>query len=197
MKLFSKKITNILLITILVAFIEIVGVGASCKDYDNESDCKRSNDYACVWNKHELRSYCNTDNLTYVKCGDAYDIPSQAPALISFAVNLLKIATPIVLIIVGIITLVKAVAATKEDEIKKAQNSLIKKVIASVMVFFVVSVVQFVILRVADKTEHGSISSCMSCFLNNECSKNIYYKTAIGSKYKCTYLKDNTSFNCK
>ena len=197
MKLFSNKITNLLLITILVAFIGIVSVNASCKDYKDKDECITSNDYSCVWNEHELRNYCNTDNLTYVKCGDAYDIPSQVPALISFAVNLLKIATPIILIIVGIIILVKAVAATKEDEIKKAQNSLIKKVIASVMIFFVVSIVQFVILRVADKTEHGSISSCMSCFLNNECSKNIYYKTATGSKYKCTYLKDNTSFDCK
>ena len=197
MKLFSNKITNLLLITILVAFIGIVSVNASCKDYKDKDECITSNDYSCVWNEHELRNYCNTDNLTYVKCGDAYDIPSQAPALVSFAVNLLKIATPIILIIVSIITLVKAVAASKEDEIKKAQNSLIKKIIASVMVFFIVSIVQFVILKVADGAEQSSISSCMSCFLNNDCSNSVYYKTAIGSKYKCTYLKSGSTFDCK
>lgn len=196
MKLFNNKLTNLLLITILVAFIGIINVGATCRDYKTKNDCIRSNDYACVWNENSIRNYCNTDNLTYVRCGDAYDIPSQAPAIVSFAVNLLKIATPIILIIVSIITLVKAVAASKEDEIKKAQNSLIKKVIASVFVFFVVSIVQFVILKVADGSEQNSISSCMSCFLNNDCSNSVYYKTAIGSKYKCTYLKSNSTFNC-
>lgn len=197
MKSFSKKITSLVLTTILIAFIGIINVGAVCKDNKDETSCKRDSNFACVWNKNEIKSYCNTDNLTYVSCGDAYDIPSQAPALISFAVNLLKIATPIILIIVSIITLVKAVAASKEDEIKKAQNSLVKKIIAAVMIFFVTSIVQFVIMKVADSTEQNSISKCMSCFLNNDCSDNVYYKSAIGSKYKCTYLENGKEFNCK
>lgn len=197
MKSFSKKITNLVLVAVLIAFIGIVNVGAVCRDYKTEKECITSKDFSCVWNENEIKSYCNTDNLTYVSCGDAYDIPSQVPALVSFAVNLLKIATPIILIIVSIITLVKAVAASKEDEIKKAQTSLIKKIIAAALIFFVTSIVQFVILKVADGTEHTSISSCMSCFLNNDCSDNVYYKSAIGNRYKCTYLKNNKEFNCK
>lgn len=143
-------------------------------------------DYACVWN--DTYKFCNTDKLTYVRCGDSYDIPSDVPGLISFAVNLLKIATPIILIIIGMITLVKALAASKEDEIKKAQNSLVKKLIAAALVFFVISIVQFVMSIVADDSEKGSITSCLKCFLNNDCEGSMYYKTNISGTYWCTYL---------
>lgn len=142
-----------------------------------------------IWNESN-GGYCNTDNLQYVTCGDSYDIPIQVPKLISYCVNILKIATPIILIVVGMITLLKALVASKEDELKKAQASLIKKIIASVMVFFVVSIVQFVILKVANKSETASISDCMSCFLNNDCYSTTYYKTNIGGNYFCTLISE-------
>lgn len=149
-----------------------------------------------VWNENEYGEYCNVDNLIYVSCGDARDIPSQAPKIISFMVNLLKIATPIILIIVSIISLVKSLAASKEDEIKKAQTSLIKKCIACAMAFFVISIVQFVIMKVADYTDKDGITACMSCFLNNDCNTNVYYKTMLGGQYRCTYPISNTSEDC-
>ena len=175
---------------------------------DAKSKCQiGTDDYACVWN--DKYNFCNTDKLVYVRCGDAYDIPEQVPALLSFAVNLLKIITPIVLIIVGIITLLKALTASKEDEITKAKNSLVKKIIAAVLVFFVISIVQFVTLKVADDSEKDSITSCLKCFLNNECDS-AYYKTNVGAshtggwsaqdveggKYICTYLSDGSTEEC-
>ena len=122
----------------------------------------------------------------------------------SFAVNLLKIATPIILIIISIIALLKAIAASNEDEIKKAQKGLTKKVIAAVMVFFIISIVQFVILKVADTnnsagaSEADNLSNCLSCFLNNDCGNNTYYKTNVFGKYECTYFNDrNNPVECK
>lgn len=166
----------------------------SCLSYKKESTCTESLKFACVWN--EKYNYCNTDKLLYVWCGNALDIPSQAPELISFAVNLLKIATPIVLILVSIITLVKALASSKEDEIKKAQSSLVKKLIAAALVFFIVSIVQFVILKVADDGESDEISTCLSCFLNNDCEKNTYYKTNVSGTYICTPIEGTAPDVC-
>lgn len=179
--------------------------GNSCGDYKDDSSCEDNPYYSCLWVDNEKYSflkekdfYCNTDNLLYVACGDAYDIPYQVPQLISFLVNLLKIATPIILIFISVITLVKALAASKEDEIKKAQSSLIKKIIAAVMVFFVISIVQFVIMKVADNTEESLIngeteitnmSSCLTCFLNNDCDQAAYYKTNEQGEYKCISVK--------
>lgn len=171
--------------------------GGSCAEYAEPTACENNQYFACIWNETEYGNYCNTDTLLYVACGDAFDIPHQAPELISFLVNLLKIATPIILIFVSIITLFKAVVASKEDEIKKAQASLIKKIIAAVMVFFVISIVQFVISKVADSQEQGSLESCLSCFLNNDCENSVYYKTNVGGTYICTYIDGSGTFTCK
>lgn len=186
---------------------EIINEPTSCLDFNKTPNpsaqvgtaafysCENNPYFACIWNENEYGGYCNVDNLQYVQCGDAFDIPKQLPSLISLLVNLLKIAAPIILIMVSIITLFKAITASKEDEIKKAQASLIKKIIAAVMVFFVISIVQFVISKVADSSDQGGLESCFSCFLNNDCSDSIYYKTNVGGVNICTYL-DGSDAEC-
>lgn len=59
-------------------------------------------------------------------------------------IPLLQIGIPIVLIVLGMIDLGKAVIASKEDEIKKAQGMLIKRLIYAIAVFFVVTIVTVV-----------------------------------------------------
>ena len=168
-----------------------------CSAYTVQNSCEHNSYYSCLWVENEFGSYCNTDNLLYVACGGAFDIPYQVPRLISFLVNFLKILTPIILIFISVITLVKALAASKEDEIKKAQSSLIKKIIAAVMVFFVISIVQFVIMKVADSSETKGLDKCLTCFLNNDCGKSAYYKTNVAGTYECTYVDGSGSFKCK
>jgi hypothetical protein len=176
----------------------------SCLDFDKDpftddrrdwGTCENNKYFACVWNKTSDGGYCNVDKLQYVKCGSSYDIPKEAPSIVSFVINLLKIATPIVLVIVSAISLLKAIAASKEDELKKAQTMLIKRLIAAALVFLVVSIVQFVILRFADSSEEGDIKACLSCFLNNDCSSSVYYKTNIAGYDVCTTLSGN-NINC-
>lgn len=59
-------------------------------------------------------------------------------------IPLIQIGIPIVLILLGMIDLGKAVIASKEDEIKKAQGMLIKRLIYAVAVFFVTTIVVLV-----------------------------------------------------
>ena len=152
----------------------------SCAKYHDSGSCKENN---CYWNSDF--KFCSPNGLVYLKCGDAYDIPEMVPKLTSIAVTLLKTVVPIILIIISIIQLVKSITAGKEDEMKKAQNSLIKKIIAAALVFFVVSIVQFVMMKVAaDDAEKKNLSSCLSCFLNgtSKCSS-LYYKDGYGFCY--------------
>ena len=160
-----------------------------------EAECTRRE---FMWDKEY--GYCNVDNLKFVYCGDAKDIPSYVPRIVSMIVNLLKIATPIILIFVSIISLLKAVASTNEDEIKKAQKGLIRKIIAAVLVFFVIQIVQFVIMKVADattpsdinnQTEANNVSSCLSCFLNNDCSGSTYYRYYLYGEYHYYRVEDS------
>ena len=198
MKKGLKKIIFLVLLASMIFIINSSDVSAAggCKAYNDKHTCENNEDFNCLWVENEYGSYCNVDNLVYVQCGDAKDIPSEVPKLTSFFVNLLKIATPIILIIIGIITLVKALAASSEDVIKKAQKSLINKVIAAVIVFFVISIVQFVILKVADDSEKDSITACLSCFIDNKCGETAYYKTSWGSMCTGTNLSNGDEFDC-
>ena len=75
-----------------------------------------------------------------MSCGsgntNAHDIPEMVPRLVSYFIVILKTATPIILIIMGMVQIIKAIASSNEDEIKKSKSSLIKKLIAAVLVFF-------------------------------------------------------------
>ena len=89
-------------------------------------------------------------------------------------VNLLKFGIPILLIIFGMMDLGKAVMAGKEDEMKKAQGTLIKRFIYAVAVFLVVTLVQLVMNLVAgaetDATgelTNGNWWSCWDHVSNN------------------------------
>ena len=54
----------------------------------------------------------------------------------------IQIVVPVVLVVMGMITLVKAVTSSKEDEIKKAQMSFVKKLIAAALVLFIFVIVK-------------------------------------------------------
>ena len=169
----------------------------TCLDLPTKSSCLSSKalGFTCVWvedasaptSVFEDTGYCNVDFLKYVACGNSHDIPLEIPRIFSTVVTILKIATPLVLVLVAIITLIRALVASKEDEIKKAKASLVKKIIAAAIIFFVVSIVQFVIFMVADDSEKNSLSSCLNCFLNNSCS-GAYYKTNVLGVNYCNYI---------
>lgn len=97
--------------------------------------------------------------------GGTITVDRSLPDAISTIINILKIAIPILVILFGLIDLGKAVMSAKEDDIKKNQGLLIKRIIVAVFVFFVVAIVQFVVGIVAggDKT---NILSCIDLFVN-------------------------------
>lgn len=63
--------------------------------------------------------------------------------LVKTVVRLIQFAIPIMLIVWGLLDLGKAVIASKEDEMKKAQGNLIKRLMYAVLVFLIVTIVSF------------------------------------------------------
>lgn len=57
--------------------------------------------------------------------------------VIKFLLKIVQWVVPVILILLGTIDLVKAVIAGKDDDIKKHQQTLIKRIIAAVIVFLV------------------------------------------------------------
>ncbi len=88
--------------------------------------------------------------------------------LIGYCILIIQIVVPLLLIISGMITMAQAVMKQKDDEIKKAQNLLIKKVIAAVMCFLVITITRAVVGLVV---ENGNNSDdgwqrCVKCSFN-------------------------------
>ena len=73
-------------------------------------------------------------------CGGLEDVVR----IIKNVVDIIKILIPIGLIVYGLLDLGKAVIAGKEDEMKKAQGTLVKRCIYAAAVFLVVNLVVFV-----------------------------------------------------
>lgn len=107
--------------------------------------------------------------LDMVSCGgEMLVMDDMIPRLVSTGINIIKIVVPILLVVFGMLDLGKAVMAQKEDEIKKGQQTFIKRLVAAVIVFLVIFIVQIVIGLVAPKDEddNENIWNCFTCLVN-------------------------------
>lgn len=94
-----------------------------------------------------------TDDGTVIK-------PASIAYLINSALTYVRIIVPILIILLGTIDLAKAVVASKEDQIKKAQSDFMKRIAMGVVVFFVPTLVNLV-MKLADMVWVGlGYSSC-------------------------------------
>lgn len=114
------------------------------------------------------------ENYTYetISCGGGYltGIPTTLPKILNIVYVALQIAVPVILVILGSLDLFKAITAGKDDEIKKGQQTFIKRLIVAVIIFFSFAIVKFVISFVDDRNS-TKILNCADCLLNNNCTK--------------------------
>ncbi len=110
-------------------------------------------------------SYQSEDYVETVSCPGIDEIPAGLPGFVRNIVNLMKIAIPILIIIMGMIDFVKAVTFTgdpKDPPFKK----FFRRLIAGVLAFFIVALVQFVFGLAKDSDTN--IAGCISCFISTE-----------------------------
>ena len=160
---------NMFLIFIILLMIAPSVAFADCSDctYGNCKAC------GCIESKSESDGKCVYDNISsnleYKSCGDKMltNIPSTIPKLTHIAYNAIQVVIPVLLVLFCSIDLLKAVMAGKEDEIKKNQSIVIKRLVAAVLVYFLFVIVKFVISASAD---NGSkIIKCAECFISEVC----------------------------
>ena len=98
-----------------------------------------------------------SDLFNILACGGK--IPDEIASLIQSIVTLIQVGIPIILVIMGMLDLGKAVTSQKDDEIKKAQSLLIKRLIYGVLIFLVVAIVKFALGLVGDNA--GAAIECL------------------------------------
>lgn len=104
----------------------------------------------------------------------AFDLSSfcqQTKSILTFigwALTIVKVAIPFIIIAYGILDLGKAVTASKEDEIKTAAKRLLFRAIAGICIFFVPSIVLWLFGTVQefnDATGGGGFDTCKNALL--------------------------------
>lgn len=106
-------------------------------------------------------------NLNTIKCGSV-ELPSLIPSIVRTIVNLIKIATPLVLIIMGMMDMVNAVIASDEKKMNESKSKFVKRLLSGALVFFVFTIVQFLVSLVAPEEDSDSILKCVDCMVNDE-----------------------------
>lgn len=108
---------------------------------------------------------CVKDDVSYIQ--ECACIPAAVADVTSFVYKGLKIAGPVLLIIIGSFNLGKAIVATDEKGIEKAKKNLVNKFIAAAAIFLVFSIIQMAISIVSDRTEElTGNGSCLNILLN-------------------------------
>lgn len=112
----------------------------------------------------------STLNTDKVSCGSGMvkHIPKTIVRTTNIVYNIIQVIVPIMLIVLGMITLVKSVSAGKDDEIKKAQMAFVKKLITGAIIFFMFVIVKLLVSVAADNSNKAKIMGCANCFLNNK-----------------------------
>lgn len=87
--------------------------------------------------------------------------------IIGSLITTIKIAVPLLLIIFGMVDLIKGVTARDEEKMKEGQRSFFRRLIPAILVFLVVTIVQFVVGIVGGETDNA----CLRCALGeSKCS---------------------------
>lgn len=100
-------------------------------------------------------------------CGDI--LSTQTTNFIASLIKAIKYLVPILLIIMGSLDFVKATYAQKDDELNNAKTKLIQKIIAGVAVFFVFTLVTWIVKLLNENFGIQSLS-CVNSFLNGSYS---------------------------
>lgn len=106
--------------------------------------------------------YNNYNSGNKIKCGKV-EFASSIADVFYYVLLIVQIAVPITLVLFGMMDLVKAMVSGKDDDIKKSQGVLFKRIVTGALVFLIIFVVKFSMQFVsADQ----SVVNCIKCFTN-------------------------------
>lgn len=110
----------------------------------------------------------------YVACGTGVNavtgIPTFVPRLVAFAIALMRVLIPVVLIITGTIEMFKSIISGNQDNIAKGKKKIIGKFVGALLAFFIISFVTNIVKLIARGDEKSVAKACFNCFLNNKCN---------------------------
>lgn len=87
----------------------------------------------------------NALNNVFVLESCANILGAKMVELLNYVFFIIRVATPVLVVFFITMDFVKAVAASKEEDMKKAQNSAIKRIIIGVVIFFIPTIIKLIL----------------------------------------------------
>lgn len=100
-------------------------------------------------------------------CGDA--AVSNIMYLLGVVVAVIRIAVPIILIVIGMVDLVKALTSQDDKQIKSATSLIVKRVVIAIAIFLVPTVVRLV-MNLISQNEYQQCINCVTSVWSSGCS---------------------------
>lgn len=128
-------------------------LSALCDNYSSSTNYTGDNDgtttaKSCMTECSKLKDHVS-DICGYVPSVSVTEncnsIGDRLIAWIFKIINMVRYIVPVLLIILGILDFIKAIASDSEDELKKAGSRFAKRLVASALVFIVPLVLQFIL----------------------------------------------------
>lgn len=109
---------------------------------------------------------------------------SEIWQVVGNVVTMLKIAIPLIIIVLAIIDLGKAAISSKDDEMKTAFKTLVRRFIAGAVIFFVPTIVTVVFSLVGEfndstKADYTICASCISSPNGDTCTAAVKNKVTV------------------
>lgn len=110
------------------------------------------------------------EGFTCEALGTDIIIDAQLSKIVKYVIVAIQIAAPVLLVVLGTIDLLKGMVSQKEDDIKQGQRIFVKRLIAGILLFFVIALVK-IMIGVFANGESSDIISCVNCIIGQETEK--------------------------
>lgn len=107
----------------------------------------------------------NRTDESYIVCKENTYIPYQIVRIVRTLITLIKYVVPIVLIIMGMLDFGKVVIGNPDEQMKKSKSAFLSRLLAAVLVFFVIYIVEILIRVVSTEDEN---LNCLKCIVTEE-----------------------------
>ncbi|MBS7021030.1 MAG: hypothetical protein KH135_04075 [Firmicutes bacterium] len=175
----KRRVKNILLPCMIMMFIctsfLTLTLPTTVQAASNEEICakrynkeEKSEAYElCVKDLNNRDEQLNQMGISNIRiCGVSLD--ARVPNFTSGIYTLLLYATPIIMILFGMLDFAKATVSQDAGDMKKAGSKFIKRLISGAAVFLVLVIVQFA-CALLQKSGAGSGFDCANCLINGDC----------------------------
>jgi len=112
--------------------------------YTTSDNAARTCMTACSMLRDDIKNIC-AYNSSPSETQVCRSIGQKVIAWIFKIIGIVKFAVPALLILLGILDFIKAIASDSEDEIKKAGTRFVKRLIAAALIFIIPLILQFVL----------------------------------------------------